>query len=67
METIEKITSQEKHDYIELLWMALIYLSIQIVFTAHYLLIKRKPEYIPYFGAVQSVFVVIGIMEDQFR
>jgi hypothetical protein len=64
MEVIEKFVSNEK--MIGLLWNFLLTLIIGFSVTGHYFIVKKFPQAMGYLGPVQSVVIIVAILENKF-
>lgn len=64
LEVIEKFVINEV--LFDLLWNFLNTLVISLSVTAHYFFIKRYPQHAVYFSPVQSVIIIVGVLENKF-
>ena len=64
MEIIEKFSINEP--LFDLLWNHLITLLIVLSTSLHYCLIKRRPGTMLYFGPIQSMVIMIAVLENKF-
>jgi hypothetical protein len=67
LEVADKVCGdQYDADYLRLVWNALIYLGIMASLIINYLVVCRYPEYTQYFSAIQSLVLMVGVLENKF-
>lgn len=64
LETADKMIFSEP--LIVLIYNALISISVQAVLTGHYFFIKTRPRQLKYFTAIQSVVLIVGVVENKY-